>query len=313
MKKRTTAAGGLILCTCIAMLCGCIYNTETPAAKEPFTIGVVTKSRSSEYWLTVCSGMEKAAEEYGADLVILYPDTEENALLQQRMLEDLVKKNVDALAVSPIDSTNNAYIEKAMEKDIPVYAYDTRILDYDVPYIGIDNHKAGYELAEALVEKLGYEGKVGIVTGELNQDSHEQRLQGFRDYIKEQPKMEIAFVESGYSNKQISDKRVREILSENPELKGIMATSAVTGLGLMESVKGRGIQIASIDVQEDAIKAVSNGEMAVLAAQDGYKIGYETVVYIMDEANGREREQDEILDISILTEANAKEYKDLKK
>lgn len=295
------------------MLCGCIYNTETPAAKEPFTIGVVTKSRSSEYWLTVCSGMEKAAEEYGADLVILYPDTEENALLQQRMLEDLVKKNVDALAVSPIDSTNNAYIEKAMEKDIPVYAYDTRILDYDVPYIGIDNHKAGYELAEALVEKLGYEGKVGIVTGELNQDSHEQRLQGFRDYIKEQPKMEIAFVESGYSNKQISDKRVREILSENPELKGIMATSAVTGLGLMESVKGRGIQIASIDVQEDAIKAVSNGEMAVLAAQDGYKIGYETVVYIMDEANGREREQDEILDISILTEANAKEYKDLKK
>lgn len=313
MKKTTTAAGGIISCICIAMLCGCIYNTETPAAEEPFTIGVVTKSRSSEYWLTVCSGMEKAAEEYGAELVILYPDTEENALLQQRMLEDLVKKNVDALAVSPIDSNNNGYIEKAREKDIPVYAYDTRILDYDVPYIGIDNHKAGYELAEALAEKLGYEGSVGIVTGELNQDSHKQRLEGFQDYIKEQPKMEIAFVETGYSNKQISDKRIREILNENPELKGIMATSAVTGLGLMESVKGRDIQIASIDVQEDAIKAVSNGEMAVLAAQDGYKIGYETVAYIMDEFDGKEREQDEILDISILTEDNAKDYKDLKK
>lgn len=312
MKKNTTAAA-LTLCICISMLGGCIYKAKEPEAKAPFTIGVVTKSRSSEYWLTVCSGMEKAAEEYGVSLVILYPDTEENALLQRRMLEDLIKKDVDALAVSPIDSTDNAYIEEAREKEIPVYAYDTRILDYEVPYIGIDNRKAGFELAEALAEGLGHKGSVGIVTGRLNQDSHNQRLEGFQDYIREEPQMDIAFVESGYSNKQVSDKRMKEILRENPGLKGIMATSAVTGLGLLESVKGTGIEVASIDVQEDAIKSVSQGEMAVLAAQDGYQIGYETISYIVKDAQGEEQEKDKILEVSILTPENAGDYKNLKK
>ena len=54
MKKNITVAA-LTLCICISMLCGCIYKAKEPEAKAPFTIGVVTKSRSSEYWLTAVS------------------------------------------------------------------------------------------------------------------------------------------------------------------------------------------------------------------------------------------------------------------
>ncbi|MDO4274701.1 MAG: substrate-binding domain-containing protein [Eubacteriales bacterium] len=313
MKIRNKTAIGLILFLCSAVLWGCGYEKEEQSEDPPFTIGVVTKSRSSEYWLTVCSGMEKAAQELGVQLTILYPDTEENAVLQQRMLQDLIKKNVNAIAVSPIDSNHNSYIEEAEKKGIPVYAYDTRILDYDVPYIGIDNRKAGYELAEVLAEKIGGKGKVGIVTGKLDQDSHHQRLEGFRDYIRKHSQIQIAFVETGYSNKKISDKRVKEILEANEDLTGIMATSAVTGLGLMESLEGTGIQIASIDVQEDAIKEVLDGNMAVLAAQDGYEIGYETVKYIMADAEDGLQGEDEILDVAILTGENIEDYKNLKK
>ena len=44
-------------------------RTETKEeAKTPkYTIGVVTKSKSSEYWMSVCSGMEDAAEKENAE------------------------------------------------------------------------------------------------------------------------------------------------------------------------------------------------------------------------------------------------------
>ena len=127
--------------------------------KEPegeFIIGVVTKSRNSEYWMSVNAGMEKAAKEMNVKTVILSPDTETDKKIQKKMIRDLLKMKVDALAVSPIDSNDNRdYYLQAQELGIPVYSYDTPIADVEVPYIGIDNEKVGYELAGALAEKNG--------------------------------------------------------------------------------------------------------------------------------------------------------------
>lgn len=77
------------------------------------------------------------------------------------------------------------YLRKAEEISRPVYAYNTKIMRQDIPYIGIDNVKAGRELAECMAEELGYQGKVGIVTGNLKQTAHEERMEGFRSYIQE--------------------------------------------------------------------------------------------------------------------------------
>ena len=95
------------ICILAAVLSFCSLSGCGPSAKkteeEKVTIGVVTKSKSSEYWLSVCDGMEDAAEKYHADVVILSPDSETEEKVQKNMIRDLLKTDIQALAVSPID------------------------------------------------------------------------------------------------------------------------------------------------------------------------------------------------------------------
>lgn len=115
-------------------------------------------------------------------------------------------------------------------------------------------------------------------------------------------------VRNGYSNMQVSQKDVDEILKKYPDLDGIMTTSAVTALGLAEATEGREISIVSVDAQEDALKAVQDGRIVALGAQSGYQIGYETIRYIVNDLEGKRTGEDEILDSQVLTTENIDAY-----
>lgn len=270
--------------------------------QEHYTIGVVTKSKDSEYWMSVCSGMEKAVQDRNAEVVILSPDSETDEKIQKKMIEDLIKMQVDALAVSPADSYDNQdYITKAEEEGIPVYSYDTPVYDCEVPYIGIDNEKTGYQLAEVMAESINYKGKIAVIGGSMRQACHRQRIEGFQSCMKAYPDIQIETVKSGYSNLRVSEKEMEQIQKDYPDLDGIMTTSAVTALGLAEATKGTGIAIVSVDEQEDAVRAVEDGRILALGAQSGYQIGYETIGYILDALGGKALEREKILGIEILT------------
>lgn len=310
MRRKLTLMLAVLLAA--SFLAGCSWRKETAGydQEKKFTIGVVTKSRDSEYWMSVCSGMEKAASDLDVSVIIMSPETEMDEDVQNKMLDGLLKKDIQALAVSPIDSYNTRkYLEKAKAKGIPVYSYDTRIVSGDIPYVGIDNEKVGKGLAEYLTRQLQPGAKIGIITGSLNQSAHKMRLRGFQEYIEQNSDMEIAFVESGYSNLQMSEREISRLMSEHPDISGIFATSAVTALGIMDYLKDRPVLIATVDAQEDAIEAVRNGGIAALACQSGYDIGYEAVKYITEakgEINGKQK--DRILDIEIITKENADDY-----
>lgn len=301
------------ICILAAVLSFCSLSGCGPSAKkteeEKVTIGVVTKSESSEYWLSVCDGMEDAAEKYHADVVILSPDSETEEKVQKNMIRDLLKTDIQALAVSPIDSYEcEEYVQQAKEKGISVYACDTPIEDADVPYIGIDNEKLGYELGEQLARALDHKGKIGVIAGDFNQAGHRMRVNGFEKYMEKEPGITIEMVRNGYSNMQVSQKDVDEILKKYPDLDGIMTTSAVTALGLAEATEGREISIVSVDAQEDALKAVQDGRIVALGAQSGYQIGYETIRYIVNDLEGKRTGEDEILDSQVLTTENIDAY-----
>ncbi len=141
-SRAVRFAAAIMLGVCAVT--GCARNEKTESDEKPYTIGVVTKSRNSEYWMSVCSGMEKAGKDYGVSVKIISPDSESNDRMQKKMIHDLIRQDVDALAISSYDAP---YLAEAEEAGIRIVAYDTKILAEGIPYIGIDNRKAGEELA----------------------------------------------------------------------------------------------------------------------------------------------------------------------
>lgn len=308
VKKISKTAGLTLAFSCVCcVMAGCTPGTKTEVLKERYTIGVVTKSKDSEYWMSVCSGMEKAAKDYGVSVKILSPDSESDDKMQKKMIRDLIADDVDALAISPISSYDTSYLEAAAGKGIRVAAYDTKIMAEGIPYIGIDNRKAGEELAAVMAEKLGNQGRVGIVTGDLRQTAHSERMEGIRSYIEEHTDIEIAFVESGYANLRISETEISRIFSEYSDIGGIFATSGVTALGIRQYLGKSPVLVMTVDAQQDALAAVEQGEIAALAAQSGYGIGYETIRFIAENRGDESgRLEDRILDADILTADNVK-------
>ena len=312
MKKWQIGKLGLVLLAGILMAgCG---KTKEEAKAPKYTIGVVTKSKSSEYWMSVCSGMEDAAEKENAEVVILSPDSETDQKTQQKMIKDLLKMPIDALAVSTVNSYDNAdYIELAKNRGIEVYAYDTPVSDVVLPYVGIDDEKVGYELGQAMAKKLNGTGKVAVIAGRTTQACHEKRILGFKRCMEEYPDIQIEVVKTGYSNLLVSEKDMKELLEEYPDLDGIMTTSAVTALGVAEATKESGILVVTVDAQEDSIEGVKDGKFLAVGAQSGYDIGYETIEYMIESLEKNEIPGEKILDTKILTIDNIDEYSPKKK
>ena len=74
-KRRICFQSAVVLTVLSLLLCSCsgkIYQRS----KERYVVGVVTKSSTSEYWMSVNSGMEAAAAEYDMDVIVLSPDSE---------------------------------------------------------------------------------------------------------------------------------------------------------------------------------------------------------------------------------------------
>lgn len=147
------------------------------------------------------------------------------------------------------------------------------------------------------------------MAGDLQQKGHRERVEGFKEYMRTEKDMKVQFVESGYANLQMSEQKVRDLMEQYPKIRGIMATSAVTAMGLVDELKDTGIKIVSVDEQEDSLKAVENGEITALAAQSGYEIGYETIHYIQKLRKEKTPEKDYYVSARILTQDNVKEYR----
>lgn len=304
MKKRYQIAIVIVLLLLAVSMgtYGCQEKQNNGGEDDSYVIGVATKSSNSEFWMSVSSGMEKASIDFGVSVLIVSPDTETDDQVQKKMIDNLLKRDIDALAVSPIDSYNaQEYLERAREMGIPVFSYDTQIADETIPYIGIDNYKIGSELAAYMAKQLGNQGNVGIISGNLSQIAHKRRVEGFEDYIRQNTDINVVFVKSGYSNLRMSEREISALIEEHPNVSGILANSAVTALGIMEYLREKPVLIATVDAQEDAIAAVKSGKIAALATQSGYDIGYETIRYIVNQKNGVEQDMEKILDVDILT------------
>jgi ribose transport system substrate-binding protein len=154
-------------------------KNETKPGKPRFAY--VTNGVAS-FWTIASKGVTAAGVKLGVNTDVLMPA--EGIADQKRMIEDLITRGVQGIAVSPIDAKNQvALLNQAAEK--------TRLIthDSDAPdanrlvYIGMDNYMAGRMCGELVREALPQGGKVMLFIGRLEQDNARLRRQGVLDAL----------------------------------------------------------------------------------------------------------------------------------
>ena len=150
--------------------------------KRTRTLGVVIPRIDSHFMSTVISGMEKVAKQQGYQLLI--SQSEESVSLEAENIQALFNSRVDGFLVSLSSETKNLdHFQDVFRKNIPILFFDRVFCQSNCICVVIDNFKAGYDATQHLIDQ-GCR-KIACVTGNLNRNVYNDRLQGFKQALSD--------------------------------------------------------------------------------------------------------------------------------
>lgn len=251
------------------------------------------KATSHLFFVSVHAGVEKAAREFEVQVLWNGPREETEHTRQIQIVDSMVAQRVDALAISATDERALAApVDRAIRAGIPVTVFDSGVnVENYTSFIATDNYNAGCTAARKLAELIGNKGKVGMVMHKPGGTSTVLRERGFEDTLrKEFPNVQIAARQFGMSDAARSRTAAENILTANPDLAGIFASSEASSLGSIHAIRSRGlsesVKLITFDNSEEHRNALRDGTIDIMLVQDPIRIGYEAVKSLAEKLAG---------------------------
>ncbi len=257
------------------------------------TIGVIPKATSHLFFVSVHAGVERAAREFGVDVLWNGPADETDHARQIEIVDAMVARHVDALAISATDERALvAPLERAMRAGIPITVFDSAVnIDGYVSFIATDNYAAGCLAARKLAALIGGKGTVGMVMQKPGGTSTGLRETGFADTMaKEFPGVQIVARQYGMADPARSRAAAENILTAHPDLGGIFASSEAASLGSIQAIRSRRlsgkVKLVTFDSSDTHVEALNEGTIDIMLVQDPVRLGYEAVKSLVQKLRG---------------------------
>lgn len=283
------------------LLSGC--GADTSAAPQ-HTVTLVAKSTQTEFWLSVFAGAEAAATEYNLQLTILGPETEEDYESQNTMVSQAVADGAEALVFSAIDYENNAAaIDAAARKGVKVVAIDSSVDSDQVSiYIGTDNYAAGQMAAQAALDRVEGELKVGVVNYDISSANGQERERGATDVFAQSGRAEITAVINTLAEAEQAERDAAAMLQNHPEINVLLAFNEPTSVGAAQAVEELGLSeavfLVGFDSNVATVDGLQEGSVDALIVQNPYAMGYLGVESAYKLLTGQEGGPEHVVDTS---------------
>ncbi|HCC35948.1 MAG TPA: LacI family transcriptional regulator [Ruminococcaceae bacterium] len=245
-------------------------------------VTLIAKSSESNFWVTCFQGADAAAVEYtNVTLKKTAPENEWDSKSQNVMISQAVEEHVDAIILSACDyDASAAYVETALDAGIPVVTIDSGVnTERRVTFIGTDNFEAGRMAADAVAEKIGSEGSVGVIGFEKGSANGEQRINGFNSAMEEYPGIAVVEIVNSDSDYDTAQKAAEDMLKKHGEgLTAIATFNELTTVGVARAIaaneKYAGVCVVGFDNNPESIQMLENGVIDCLVVQNSFAMGY---------------------------------------
>ena len=219
---------------------------DAPAEKKPYKFGLMIYAETDEATISIRTGVEKAAEAAGIELVI--GNNGGDATKTPALLETMLAQDIDAL----IDATWSAEVGMntsaiCKERGIPLVTCDVEYDDY-AHLVGANNYGSGQANGEYAIKWINenWGGEVNHVIamyGFASGDGVKARLLGCLDMMVEEgiiTEDQITWFDASNTEKALST--VRDWLTGNPEADKvfILNNNDSGALGSYQAVQGMG-------------------------------------------------------------------------
>jgi len=207
--------------------------------------------------------------------------------LQKPILDSVVATKPDAIMIAPTDVTAmQGPLQAAASSGIKVILVDTTTKDpsYAASAIASDNIGGGAAAFEAIKQLNPDGGKVMVMSTDPGVSTVDQRIQGFADAAKADSKFQYLPVQYSHNDPATASNLISSALQKDPDIKGVFAANLFaaegTATGVRQAGKTSTVKIVGFDAGPNQIKALQEGTVQALIAQQPGTIGQ----YGVDEA-----------------------------
>lgn len=202
------------------------------------------------------------------------------------LLDELLALGVSGLSVCALNDPAVAkYLASLKEKGIPCITFNSDLPDSGRLLFISQNIKKTGRVAAELMSKCLCSGDVLLATvGNLKFDGHKQRIEGFRERLKETGfPMENLLLEETFNDYHITFETVSRILEKEPALKGIyMANHSVSAC--VSAIHNAGLEgcvhVICHDINPSLETLLRNGQIDYTIPQDFIHQGYAPLILL---------------------------------
>lgn len=258
----------------------------------------------ADFWTIAEAGANQAAADVGAESMVLMPSSLTD---QKQMMEDVITRGVDGVAVSPIDSENQTDMLNEVAAATLLATHDSDAPQSDrLLYIGMDNYTAGRMCGALVKEALPDGGEVAILIGRMEQDNARQRRQGVIDELLDRDEDSSRFdagdqplkgdkytilttLTDGFDMAK-AKANAEDALSRYPDIDAMVGLFAYNPPAILQALEQAGklneIEVIGFDEQEETLAAIQAGTVYGTVVQNPYMYGYKSVELLNAIANG---------------------------
>ena len=294
-----------LVCAFVLGIVGCNKKEAVTADRggaKAYSIAVVPKGTTHEFWKSINAGAFKARDELAAkglnvEVIWKGPLKEDDRDQQIQTVENFTSRRVSGLVLAPLDSQALVRpVASAVHAKVPVVIIDSGLKsDEYVSFVATDNYKGGQMAGECLGKLLGGKGNVILLRHAVGSASTEEREAGFLDVLKKQfPEIKLISSdqyagptrETGYQASQNLLNRFGR------EVNGVFCPCEPPTIAMAKALRdiGKGggkVKMVGFDAGSQSVADLKNGDVQGLVVQNPVFMGYKGVMTMIEHLQGK--------------------------
>src|SRR5262245_37151086 len=262
----------------------CSSNTETKQLKLAFVT-----NNSADFWTIARKGVEKADNELTDVSAEFRLTSDGTAAEQKRIIDDLMTKGVNGIAISPVDPENQTSLINDVAQKALVITQDS-----DAPnsnracYVGTDNVAAGRQAGQLIKDVLPGGGKIMLFVGKLDARNAQERIQGIKEVIGDS--IQIIDVRTDDVDDVRAKSNAADTLVKYPDVKALVGLWSYNGPAILNAVKEANkigqVKIVTFDEADETLGGIQSGAIYATVVQQPFEFGYQAIKLMAQTLNG---------------------------
>ena len=279
-----------------AVITGAAVVPASAAPKAGLKIAIIPKAINNGYFTAWNKGAQQACKEIKASCKYIGP-TQATGPAQLAFINQAIQQGYNAIVLSAADQNALApALKKAKAKGICVVTSDADVADTKTRTASVlpaSSDRIGAAEVDWIAQELGQKGEVAILSAAATAANQNTWIEAMKQQFAKYPNMKLVGVYYGDDDATKSAQQFNQILTEHPNVAGIISPTTVGIRAAAQEKKSKGAKVAitGLGLPSEMKDYVLGGQVTKFGLWNPIDLGYVGTYAAAECASGNLKQQ----------------------